>query len=370
MKLMTTGGGTGGHVYPALSVIEALTQDPAWQTTRDDVAWVGRAGGIEEQIMAREGLRFVSVATGPLRGANPWQALRSLAQLARGIVQALGLIGQERPDAVLATGGYVSAPVIVAAWLRRRPCLIYLPDMEPGLTIKLLSRLAQRVAVTFESVAARFPNKAVVTGYPVRAALLCGERQAARAALGLGDDALVLLALGGSSGARTINQAVAASLQPLLALAQVVHACGQGDYEALAQRREALSSEQQARYHLHAYLHNMPDALLAADLVVARAGAATLGEFPAAGLPSILAPYPHSGQHQQPNADYLADHGAAVVIPDAELGARLLATAQGLLQSPTRLQVMRQAALRLARPGAARAIAQELVSLSTGESHA
>lgn len=370
MKLLATGGGTGGHVYPALSVIEALTQEPAWRTRRDDVAWAGRADSLEAQIVAREGLRFCAVDTGPLRGAAPWQAVRSLARLARGVAQAHRLIGRLQPDAVLATGGYVSAPVIVAAWLRRRPCLIYLPDMEPGLTIKWLSRLAQRVAVTFEAVAERFPGKAVVTGYPVRATLLHGDRQAARAALGLDAGAPTLLALGGSSGARSINRAVAASLEPLLALAQVVHVSGQGDYQALAQQREGLPPALRARYHLHAYMHNMPEALLAADLVVARSGAATLGEFPVAGLPAILAPYPYSGQHQQRNADYLAAQGAAVVVPDAELEARLLETAQSLLQSPERLQAMRQAAQRLARPEAARAIAQELVSLAKGASHA
>lgn len=370
MKLLVTGGGTGGHVYPALSVIEALTQDPSWQTTRGDIAWAGRADGLEAQIVAREGLRYCAVDAGPLRGANPWQRLRNLGRLGHGVLQAFRLIGALEPDAVLATGGYVSAPVIVAAWLRRRPCLIYLPDMEPGLTVKWLSRLAQRVAVTFDDVATRFPGKAVVTGYPVRAALVCGDRKAARAALSLDEKMPVLLVLGGSSGARSINRALAASLDPLLAAAQVVHVSGQGDYEALAEQRNSLPPDLNARYHLYAYMHNLPEALLAADLVIARSGAATLGEFPVAGLPAILVPYPYSGQHQQHNADYLAARGAAVVLPDAQLEARLLETVQGLLRSPEQLQSMRQAARRLARPGAARAIAQELVSLSKGAAHA
>ncbi len=364
MRFLVTGGGTGGHVYPALSVIEALTAPNGWEVRREDILWVGRPGGMEEDIVQREGLRFEGISTGPLRGANPLQALRSIACLARGVGQAYRLIGAFRPGAVLATGGYVSAPVIVAAWLRRCPCLIYLPDMEPGLAVRFLSHLAKRVAVTFEAAGAPFGAKAVVTGYPVRSAFWGVNRAQARAALGLAEDAPVLLVLGGSTGARSINEAVKASLEALLGMAQVIHVSGQHSFEALKACREALPEPLQARYHLYAYLHEMPMALVAADLAVARAGAATLGELPAAGLPAILVPYPYSGQHQRPNALYLAEQGGAVVIEDALLGERLLEAVRGLLTDGERLQAMRQAMRRLARPQAARAIAQALVSLA------
>jgi len=370
MRFLVTGGGTGGHVYPALSVIEALTAPNGWGVPREEILWVGRPGGMEEGIVKREGIRFEGISTGPLRGANPLQALCSVARLIKGTGQAYRLIGQFRPGAVLATGGYVSAPVIAAAWLRRCPCLIYLPDMEPGLAVRFLSRLARRVAVTFEAAGAPFGAKAITTGYPVRSAFWNVDRAQARAALGLAEDVPVLLILGGSTGARSINEAVKASLEDFLAMAQVIHVSGQHSFEALNACREALPSPLQARYHLYAYLHEMPMALVAADLAVARAGAATLGEFPAAGLPAILVPYPYSGQHQRPNALYLAEQGAALVIEDAQLGEQLLEAVRGLLTNGERLQVMRQAMRRLARPQAARAIAQALVSLAEEAPHA
>lgn len=364
MRILVTGGGTGGHVYPALSVLEALTAPDGWDVRREEIVWVGRAGGMEETLVKREGIRFEGIAAGPLRGASPFQAVRSLAHLAKGIAQAYRLIGAWRPAAVLATGGYVSAPAVIAAWLRRCPSLIYLPDMEPGLAVRFLSRLAKRVAVTFAEAGAPFGAKAVITGYPVRGAFWNLHRQEARAALGLNEDLPTLLILGGSTGARSINEAVQASLEALLEMAQVVHVSGQHSYEALVECRAALPERLQARYHLFAYLHEMPQALVAADLAVARAGASTLGEFPAAGLPAILVPYPYSGQHQRSNAQYLAEQGAAIIIEDAELRGTLLETVRTLLTDSERLNAMRQAMRRLARPGAARAIAEALVSLA------
>lgn len=364
MRILVTGGGTGGHVYPALSILEALTALDGWKVRREDILWVGRTGGMEEGLVQREGIRFQGIATGPLRGANPLQAAQSLVRLAQGVGQAYRLIGAFRPNVVLATGGYVSVPALIAAWLRRCPSLIYLPDMEPGLAVRALSRLARRVAVTFEAAGAPFGAKAVVTGYPVRSAFWNIQRGQARAALGLEEGIPTLLILGGSTGARSINEAVQASLEDLLETAQVIHVSGQYGFEALAKQRAALPDHLQARYHLYAYLHEMPMAFAAADLAVARAGASTLGEFPAAGLPAILVPYPYSGQHQRPNALYLAKHGAALVIEDAQLKESLLEAVCSLLADDGRLQAMRQAMHRLARPGAARAIAQVLASLA------
>jgi len=206
----------------------------------------------------------------------------------------------------------------------------------------------------------------VVTGYPVRADLLTTTRAAGRAALGLSEGLPVLLVLGGSTGARSINAAVRESLPRLLAICQVVHACGQPDYAALEDLRAALTVADRERYHLFAYLHEMPQAMAAADLVVARSGAATLGEFPAVGLPAILVPYPYSGQHQARNAAYLADGGAALIIDDKDLAERLLPTIEMLLADSGQLQRMAAAARALARPDAAERIAGELVRLAEG----
>ncbi len=288
--------------------------------------------------------------------------------MTRGARHCAQIIREFRPDVVFITGGYVAAPVAWAAWRSRPriPLLIYLPDLTPGQAIRWTSRLAARVAVSFPEVALHFPGKAVVTGYPVRPELLAADKAAARQALGLSDDAPVLLVFGGSRGARSINRAFLEAAPQVLPACQVVHVSGQLDWPAVeAARAEIAAAPYGARYHAYPYLHDeMIHALAAADLVVARAGASTLGEFPARGLPSILVPYPYAGQHQEANAAYLADRGAALVIADSQLAARFAPTVLELLNSPTRLAELSAAARKLACPDAASRIAQELRHLA------
>ena len=261
----------------------------------------------------------------------------------------------------------MAGPVVLAASRAGLPVFIYLPDVEPGLAIQRMSRLARKIGVTFPEVARYFPGKAVVTGYPVRPEILAlaGQKAVARQRLGLGQEEPVLLVFGGSRGARSINQALAAVLPALLPRCQVVHITGTLDWPEVEARAQSLPQPLRERYHAYPYLHDeMPLALAAADLVVARAGASTLGEFPALALPSILVPYPYSGQHQDNNAVYLADRGAAIKLADAELSARLGPAILGLLEDPTALEIMSQAAKALAHPAAAAAIAGELIALA------
>ena len=341
------------------------------------VLYIGTAGGLEAGIVPRAGIELRTVEAAALRGLSPWRVLVNALASLRGIVQARRILSEFRPDVVLATGGYASVPVAVAAWLQRCPVLVYLPDIEPGWAIRFLSRLAARVAVSFDAALAYFaPGKAVVTGYPVRPALFGGEeqRQSAREQLGLAGGVMTLLILGGSRGAHSVNLAVSADLERLLGLAQIVHSAGEEDIAWLQERKEKLPAELRARYHVYAYLHEeMVPALLAADLAVARAGAAAMGEFAAAGLPSLLVPYPYSGQHQDANADFLASRGAARKILDANLAPRtegaesgdgaLLHAVQTLLADKATLRSMSDNARKLARPDAARAIARQLVLL-------
>jgi UDP-N-acetylglucosamine--N-acetylmuramyl-(pentapeptide) pyrophosphoryl-undecaprenol N-acetylglucosamine transferase len=310
---------------------------------------------------------------------------RNLARMRRGAAQSAAAIREFRPDVIFVTGGYVAAPVAWAAWQARPrvPLLIYLPDLTPGLSIRLTSWLAACVAVSFIETASYFPGKAVVTGYPVRSELFTIDRASARKALILTGDLPVLLVFGGSRGARSINRALVAALPALLPHCQVLHISGELDWPWIAEQfglevsdsrstQCATRSLQSAianleRYHPYPYLHEeMLQALVAADLVVARAGASVLGEFPAAGLPSILVPYPYAGQHQDANAAYLAERGAAVVVEDSELPARLAATVLDVLASPGKLEAMAAAASSLARPDAAENIVHELCRLADG----
>jgi UDP-N-acetylglucosamine--N-acetylmuramyl-(pentapeptide) pyrophosphoryl-undecaprenol N-acetylglucosamine transferase len=370
MRFVASGGGTAGHVYPALTVLQAFTAvmpegSALPRLDVDDLMWIGSQGGIEENVVRQAGVEFVGLPAGGLRGAGPWSAVHNAARIAGSVGTARQILSAFAPDAVLVTGGYACVSVTLAARTQGVPVLVYLPDVVPGLAIRFLSRFAARVAVTTEeSMRYLDRTKAVVTGYPVRPELFALDREQARRRLGLDPAEPTLLVFGGSRGARSINRALLAGLNELLPVCQVLHISGSLDAEWVASAASGLPGELSERYHPHAYLHDMPAALVAADLAVARAGAATLGEFPAAGLPAVLVPYPYSGQHQQPNADYLARRGAARVLQDGDLPEKLLPTVLELLGSVQALAEMRKAAVALARPDAAGAVAGQLCSIA------
>jgi len=355
---MISGGGTGGHVYPILAVVDALTS----QVAGCKFLYVGSHGGVEEEIVSREGLPFTAIPTGGLRGLAPWTVARNLFKMMVGFAQSLGIVRRFAPDAVLVTGGYVCAPVALATRLSGVPLLIFLPDMEPGLAIRALSRLATRVAVSFPDAAKYFAKTKVVTaGYPVRAEFFAADKARARKAFGLEEGLKTITVVGGSRGAHSINLALSECLERLLEVCQVIHIRGPLDAMWVMERRGQLPDRLRNRYQAYPYLYEeMPGALAAADLAVARAGAATLGEFPALGLPSILVPYPYAGQHQEVNANYLVSRGAALKIADVELWEKLLPTILELLNDEEALNGMGERARALARPQAAQHIAQEL----------
>jgi UDP-N-acetylglucosamine--N-acetylmuramyl-(pentapeptide) pyrophosphoryl-undecaprenol N-acetylglucosamine transferase len=210
------------------------------------------------------------------------------------------------------------------------------------------------------------PQKVVVTGYPLRPELQQVERQAARAHFNVGTEDKVLLVFGGSRGARTINRALGAILEPVLARMHLVHICGKLDIEECQARREALPAEARARYYLFDYLHDMAQALAAADLVVARAGAATLAEFPFFGLPAILVPYPYAWRYQKVNADYLVNQGAALRLNDEDMREKLWPSIEALLNDEERLKHIGANARKLAQPKAAARLAALLAQLAHG----
>ncbi|GIK36407.1 MAG: UDP-N-acetylglucosamine--N-acetylmuramyl-(pentapeptide) pyrophosphoryl-undecaprenol N-acetylglucosamine transferase [Chloroflexota bacterium] len=370
MRLIISGGGTGGHVYPALAVVPKLRQ----QCAELDLLWIGSSGGMEQALVERAGLTFEAIAALGLRGKNPFAAAQGLWALSQGYRQSRQIMRRFRPDVLFVTGGYVCVPVTLAARQAGVPVIIYLPDIEPGLAIKFLARFAAKVAVTAPEAQQFFkPGLTVVTGYPVRDDLFSpsfqgggwGEvKAAARRQLGLRDDLPVLMIFGGSRGARSINQAVAKDIESYLQICQVVHVTGTLDEAWVLARRAELSPELQTRYRVSAYLHDeMVTALLAADLVISRAGASVLGEFPAAELPAILVPYLYAGAHQNRNAEYLARHQAAVVIKDAELSQRLKETVIETITDQDKLRAMSRASARLAQPEAATRLAQVIVEV-------
>ncbi len=339
--------------------------------------WVGSKGGMEQALVQRAGLDYAGISTGQLRVKNPVKVFASVGKMSKGVRESQAIIDRFRPDVCFVTGGYVCGPVVVACALRKVPVLIYLPDMTPGYAIRWLSKLAQRVAVSFPEVARFFGAKAVVTGYPVRQELVDaaqdrrGSRRKLAQALGVsfdepdGAQLPLLLVWGGSSGSRAINQATWSALEQILPYGQVLHVVGTRDWPLFEawQQEQTLSTKLAQRYHPVAYLHDaMPLALAGADLTVARAGASTLGEFPVARLPSILAPL-HS-VNQLDNAQVLANRGAAVIVEGVDLPQQLGPTVAALLQDAGRRSQMEAALATVAVPDAAARIAAELVKLA------
>jgi UDP-N-acetylglucosamine--N-acetylmuramyl-(pentapeptide) pyrophosphoryl-undecaprenol N-acetylglucosamine transferase len=247
----------------------------------------------------------------------------------------------------------------------RVPILLYLPDIVPGWAVRFIARLATKVAVTVEDAAVHFPaHKVIVAGYPVRAAFQEIDEAAARASLGLEAEEAVLLVMGGSTGAQGINRPFDEVLEQVLEMAQVVHVTGTIDWPLVQERRELLPESLQVRYHIHDYVHEMEKVFAAADLAVCRAGASVLGELPFFGLPAVLVPYPHAWDYQRVNADWLADRGAAVRLDQQRLNEELLPTLRRLLEDERTLVEMAKQARDLAHPGAATALARELLSLA------
>ncbi|RMF51325.1 MAG: UDP-N-acetylglucosamine--N-acetylmuramyl-(pentapeptide) pyrophosphoryl-undecaprenol N-acetylglucosamine transferase [Chloroflexota bacterium] len=363
--LFIAAGGTGGGIYPALSVVEALRA----RAPQLALYFIGSKAGIENALVPRQGWAgFHSVQSGALHGVGRLKQLGSSLKIAMGTWQAWRLASRYRPRALFLTGGWATFPTALGCWLRGVPILVYVPDIEPALGVRVISRFARLVLTPVPESAAYFRRgvRVEAVGYPLRRALLSADRLTAQARFQLDPERQTLLVFGGSLGARSLNNALSAILPELLADGlQVLHISGQADWEAVQARRAALDSAAQARYHAFAYLHDeMGLALAAADLVVCRAGASVLGELTHFALPSILVPYPHAWRYQKVNADWLVARGAALRLDDAHLMSHLLPTVRALLSDPGRLEAMRQAARRAAVPNAAQRIAERLLELA------
>ena len=347
-----------------MAILQALRYNQGMTTL-----WVGGEGGIEAGLVARAGLEFQAIPAAGVHGVGLRSLPGNLWKLLRGTLAARRILRQFQPDVLLFTGGYLAVPMAVAGW--RIPSLLYVPDIEPGLALKALARFATRIALTTDTSRQYFrnPDRLVVTGYPTRAELHISNRTSARSRLGLHDNLPVLLVFGGSQGARSINRAVLPILPKLLTEMQVLHIAGKLDWAEIEENRDALPPELAGNYHAFDYLHDMGDALASADLVISRAGAATLGEYPLFGLPAILVPYPHAWRYQRVNAEYLVQHQAAVLLKDENLQSDLLPEIRRIMASPETLEKMQNAMKHLSQPDAAQKLADLVLCLTrqTGE---
>ena len=319
---------------------------------------------MERELVTRAGIEFEAIQGGQVVGIG-LRGVWGLAKLGWGAIQAWRIIARWKPSALFVTGGYTAIPVAVACWLARVPILVYLPDIEPGSAVKVVSRFATTITVTAEESRTYFSKKnAVVTGYPVRSEIVAASHEGGVAHFGLADSRQTIFVWGGSRGARSINVALLDALDDLLNDYQIIHVSGELDWPTVQERASKLPEDKRVHYHAFPYLHDdMGLAFAAADLVVCRAGASALGELPMFGLGAILVPYPYAWRYQKVNADYLAARGAGVRLNDEDLKMKLTATLRDLLRDPDHLTAMRSAARALAVPDAAKRIAVELLQL-------
>ena len=368
---MIAAGGTGGHVYPALAVVEVLQDEhPDFP-----INFVGTVGGFERPLVEKSGVNFNTydeVQAGPIHGVNPIRMASSLFKLGMGAIKSFGLLRRHKPDVILSTGGWVSLPVALVSWILRIPMVIFLPDIEPGLTIKVLRLLARKVAITVPESERYFrQGQTVVTGYALRKEMLLQaqnfDHEQAIAHFGLDSSKKTVLVFGGSRGARAINIGFINILPDLLGEGvQVLHITGTLDAERCVQQVDSLGNVPTLdHYHAYAYLHeDMAMAMGVADVVVCRAGASTLAEFPLFGLPAILIPLAYSWRYQQINADYLAEKGMAIHLDENDMNEKLLDHLQAVLHTPDKLDTMRERAFALARSDGAKNIADLLIQLA------
>lgn len=354
--VLIVAGGTGGHVYPGLAVADALM-------ARDiPVLWVGTPYGMEAQVVPAAGVAFASLKVRGLRGNGLMGWLLAPIRVTRAVFGAAMLLWRCRPRVVLGLGGYVAGPVGVAAWLLRRPLVIQEQNAIPGMTNRWLSRLARQVLTGLN---APFPSaRAVVqTGNPVRQALTAIESPALRYA-SRKNERLRLLVLGGSLGARSLNQAVPAALAqwPASKRPNVIHQAGERTIEVARAAYAAAGVEADVR----CFIDDMASVYEWCDLVVCRAGALTISELAAAGVPALLVPFPHAvNDHQTANAQFLVGAGAAEMLPDSALQSGMLsARLEQLLADRGQLLDMAQKAHALAQPAAAQRVADHCLEVA------
>lgn len=366
-KIIISGGGTGGHIYPAITIYkEIMKQHPDAK-----VLYVGTKQGLEATLVPKEGIEFTTIPVQGLQRQLSLGTLVTLGKTALGIVKANAIICKFRPDVVIGTGGYVCGPILMAAALHNIPTLIQEQNVIAGITNKILSRFVDVVAMGYKDAAASFSKakRVVYTGNPVRPEVLVDSRTAGRNYFNLSDDTFTVLIAGGSRGARTINNAmidVHKHFQGKEGI-KLIHITGSGEYESVLSQLGITDGEGLGQSSLILpYLHDMPKALAAADLAVFRSGAIGLAELAVRGIPSVLVPYPYAAEdHQTYNARIFVQEGAAHMIVDKMLSAHdLIGEIEMFMDNRDLLAQMGERALQLGKPNAAHDIAKLALSIA------
>jgi UDP-N-acetylglucosamine--N-acetylmuramyl-(pentapeptide) pyrophosphoryl-undecaprenol N-acetylglucosamine transferase len=369
MRIVVSGGGTGGHIFPAIAVCEALRR----AEPECDLLYIGSIAGMESDIVPKTGVPYRAVTARKLRKVVSLSTIAVALSLVRGYQEARGHIRAFGADALVGTGGYVAASAAFAAASLGVPTVILAPDAIPGRTNRLLARFARRICIVFDETAGRFPaGKTAVTGLPLRSGVVAPLEVTAGAARSafpqLAPDRFTLLVIGGSQGARALNEVVVEALPEILrAGMQVLHQTGPKNQTAVQEAVRSHGLPEEAAYCPLAFLNEreVPLAYRAADVILCRGGVSTLSEVMANALPAIVVPLPTAyADHQTANAQAMAARGAALCYPEFDLHAEgLLAELAGLRETPGRLAKMSEESRAMSRPGAADDVADIVLRL-------
>src|SRR3989442_9802398 len=352
MRVLISGGGTGGHLFPAIAVAQALSRKEPDAT----VLFAGRREGIEARTVASYGMRFAAIPAAPLYTEQVWRNWTLPMVLGAALYQSWRLLDRFKPDVALGTGGYVSVPLITAAGLARVPIVLQEQNLMPGRATRMLARFARKVATAYpESSRVLDASRAVLTGTPVRTEFWRRKEN-------FPVQPRTILVLGGSQGAHRLNQAVADALPWLLDHPDiaVMPPTGPPEIDAMHAVKATLPAPLAGRYEPFAFANDLADRIRAADLVISRAGASTLSEVSAIGVPMILIPYPYAGGHQRMNVAPYASAGAAIVIADEEVPGRLRGVLTSVIDDASRYRTMVEAMRGLGRPYAAEEVVRLL----------
>jgi UDP-N-acetylglucosamine--N-acetylmuramyl-(pentapeptide) pyrophosphoryl-undecaprenol N-acetylglucosamine transferase len=371
MKILFTGGGTGGHFYPIISVIEAL------RVLIEEERLVGvelifmSDSPYDENLLLKEDVRFIKITSGKIRRYFSPLNITDVFKTAVGLWGAFWKIYREFPDVIFGKGGYASFPALFAGRILKIPIMLHESDAMPGRVNKWASKFAKRIAISFPESAKYFPaDKTALTGNPVRREIQGLTPEEAKEIFQLEENVPVLLILGGSQGSKNINDNVLDVAPELIEFAQIIHQCGKNNIKEVKDRLSIIleKSPLKSRYHVFDYLNDasLRNASSVADIVISRAGASSIFEIATWGIPSIIIPLSNSAQnHQRENAYSYARAGAGEVIEEINLTPHLLLSEiQRLLKDKKRMEEMKEAAKKFAQPKASRKIARELLTLA------
>ncbi len=361
VKWIIAGGGTGGHLYPGIAIAQELKR----RVVGAEVLFVGHGRGVTGDVLRREGFSFKEIKVSPIKGKRIWGGIKAVLTLPVACRQSAKIIGRFDPQAVVGVGGYSAGPVVLMASLMKKACYIQEQNIYPGLTNRILSKWVRKIFISYEASADFFPaDKTLFTGNPVRSNLtqLPLKKEAVQG-LGLSRDRFTVFVFGGSQGARRINLCMLEALpylSPEKERLQVIHQTGESDYAWVS----AAYEKQEISVNVSPFIHDMPGAYAAADLIICRAGATTLAEITTVGKPALLIPYPYAADnHQQKNAKVLADEDAAQIMSDDELsGEKLAQVILDLMANRERLIRMSNKSKALGLPDAASRIVEHILA--------